>query len=519
MKKRLFYLAAFICCAGVLASCSKDNPDNSWKNIPGSEISGANATLTLNGQNVPNASVQMSVQNAEQGVLNLKNMIDGYASIPVNVTLSKQQDNSFNFTGEANVNSAPTAKSTPAILNVKVSGNISTDGKAKVEVTASGLGLQAGTYSEDKLVLKYSEKELIGKSVTSIPTDGATLKLVLNGIVPGEPAAEISVQPDASGAFSGNATSTGGAAIAYTGSLVNGVMNLNINATLSDAALGGLVGTWPLSRKLYNAQYAIEDSPFFLNWPAANPDDKNQLNGEQTANVASALLSHMLAEVLKDVTFQPDGNIVASYYPTIEMNGQTFQQWMMGHVFAMSINISERNWITSPTNLAFWYTKGDKLYIRPDISMILKQVASNSGGQAPDLSQITAILETLKNADDATLVQTLTALGESLGVDLSGITPAQIKQVLGWLETGVPLNYKAEGGKLQIYVDKEMISPFMPVVLSLMPGLQAKLDELAASEPLIQMLPILLGVTKLTDYETIWNTNTADFELGLLFIQ
>lgn len=424
MKKNLLYVLAFMASVTFFTGCSDDD-DNSWKEIPSTEIKGENATLTVNGQSVT-GSVQLQAKNGEQGVLKLNNIVNGYDNVDIDVALVKQPDESFNFSGETTLSN--TATKTPAndlsvTTTINVSGNITMLGKVTVEV--------------------------------------------------------------------------------------------------STEMTGGLVGTWILPDTAImdkDVKYILT-SPVLINWPAADQDPNSELkSGEQLARVAGLVGPFALIEVLNQVTFNSNGNITAKYYPTIVLGeGEDIQSWMMGKIFGgeMKFVPSSRQWLDSPANLASWYIKEDKLYVIPNLSEILKQISKDNNGNS-DFSAIFAMLETLKETDDATLKEMVVGLGEKYGLDLSKLEAAQIKEVLGWLTTGIPLKYKAVDGLLYIYVDKAMVTPFMPVIFSLLPKLQAEFDKLAVENPMMGLLPVFLGVEKFTDFETIWKTNTNVFELGIM---
>lgn len=530
MKKRLLYFVTLICSLSLFTACSSDD-DTTWKEIPQTEITGSNAVLIVNGTEVTSGSVQMAVNNESEGTLTLKNVVLGYNSVPVNVELKKLSDNSFNFVGTADLYTPPTITNTkstatiPAILTVEVEGTIYLDGKVSANVTISGIGRYVGVYSADNLILKYSDTELLGKTVAVSVLSADKLALTLYGIIPGESEATIVVEPKTqsnSVSLIGEATTDGGAKVTYNGELVDNNLSLKLDVVLPDAALGGLAGTWPLGRGLYDMttyEY-LENIPFIFEWPALNV--AQEPNGEQLSLVATKLVSFVLAEVLNKVTFSPDGNILANYYPSLIFpEGQDVQAWMMAKIFALSseITIEDREWLTSPKNLAFWYTKEGKLYIVLNLDMILKKVSEDKG---MDLTAVSEILKMLATADDTTLMQLIATLAEmdiikELGLDLSGLSLAQMKEVLGWITTGIPLNYTVKGDVLSVYVDQDMVSPFMPILFSLLPALQTEFEKMVVENPMLGMLPMLLEIEKLTDIKTIWEENTADFKLGINF--
>lgn len=529
MKKNLLYLFALICSMSLFTACS-DDEDTTWKQIPSTEISGDDATLQVNGQPSAEGSVKLDVKNGEAAVLTLNKVIPGYANVPVDVILEKQTDNSFNFSGIKELTTAPDltreAASQPAIMTVEVSGNITLEGKVSVKVSTSGLGMLVGVYSGDKLALTYSGGAMAGKTATLSAVDGSTMKLLLQGVIPGEPEATVTgVQPSgATGAFTGEATTTGGTVVKYSGSVsvATGILSVDLTVTLGADAQGGLVGSWPLSHKLYNDKYEYEDTPFFLNWPAINDE---ALNGEQLANTATPAVSQILAEVLNEVTFGSDGNLTAKYYSGFvidkDENGEEMdlQTWLIGKIFGLEIAPLDRAWITSPKNLVHWYAKQGKLYIQPNVAEILKQVAQD-GGSDIDADAILELLKTVQSMDDATLMALINGFGSQLGLDLTGIDAALVRQVLGWLSTGIPLNYEKTATGLQISVDKKMVTPFMTILVAQLPALQVMWDELVAKDEtgMMGMLMMMLGVDKFTDFAAIWEKNTADFGLGLFFV-
>lgn len=120
--------------------------------------------------------------------------------------------------------------------------------------------------------------------------------------------------------------------------------------------------------------------------------------------------------------------------------------------------------------------------------------------------------------DDETLKQTIVLLGNGLlNMDLSGIDVALVRNIFDWLETGVPLKYSVENGALKLYVDKEWQKPYMDLIMTFMPLLDEKFQEIAAADEtgMMGMVFLLLGFEKFTDLQTIWADNTDKFELGL----
>ena len=103
-KKKFFYLFALLCTVSLLTftACS-DDEDDTWKQIPQTEISGDQAVMTLNGAEITEGAVQMKVENESMGELTLRNIIPNYDELKVAVELQKQADESFLFAGTASV--------------------------------------------------------------------------------------------------------------------------------------------------------------------------------------------------------------------------------------------------------------------------------------------------------------------------------------------------------------------------------------------------------------------------------
>lgn len=353
-------------------------------------------------------------------------------------------------------------------------------------------------------------------SVKFTPQSATQGQVEFNNVFPGYSTVTVNVameeQTDGSFTFSGEqglsapamlSTRMTATAPAIMNVTVNGNITLagkvSVTATsaLSETAMGGLNGTWKLLDKIDTDVYMTEinAAPFILKWPAI---DEDKLNGESIARLGSVVVSHILSEVLNQVTFNSDGNITAKFHSGLPFNGETAQSWIMSKIFSTDISVSHEEWADSPKNMAFWYVRDNKLYIVPLIDNIMGQVSGGSGTGDFDLAAIMQMLS-------------------QWGIDITKLDPALITQITGWLSGGIPLSYRTTDAGLDVYVDKDMVATFMPIVFAALPTLQEKFDELVATNPLMNLLLNMLGIQKLTDIETIWNENTASFELGLEF--
>lgn len=227
--------------------------------------------------------------------------------------------------------------------------------------------------------------------------------------------------------------------------------------------------------------------------------DAEKPNMEFAANVVNLFGSAALVNLLNQVTFHEDGNITAKYWSEI-----TMEDIFNGMGDDGSFVVAHDKWLTSSKGLAFWYVKNNMIYIIPNIDAIIAQVNKDNGG------------ENVVKTEDMTVL--LEKLGE-YGINVEALLPV----VMEWASTGVPLKYDAQGSTLKLYVDKEMVAPFMAALLPALEVLQKEVDKILKGDDkdtasLIQMGLGMLGIEKLTDIKTIWEENTDAFELSLNFL-
>ena len=536
MKKKYLYPLALACTLCLFTACSDDDDVNAWEQLPQTEISGAKANLTLNGTTLSEGSVQLTVNNATAGVLTLKNVVPGYPSIPVNVSLEEQADGSFRFSGQADVNALPEGaternEATVALLKVTANGTITQDGTVKADISADGAAFHLGAYSGSTLSLNYSGVPMLGKTVAYSVAQNVPV-LTLAGVVPGEPALSVPGVYPQKGAFTFETTTAAGTTVKGNGQFQNGALSLDVTVKLGVEAQGGLTGEWPLATTIgtpvgwSDVNYS-DYAPVRIVWTAVNDQ---ATNGGNISKLGTLLGSHLMAEVLNGITLTEDGNLTARYYPDIVTGADSEEeedmlQWMMGKLGAYQTAPATREWLTSPKNLMQWYAKDGQIYLVPNLVQILQQAATdqNDPSLTENIDAIMGVLQALNGLSDEDLKKLLAGFGEKAGIDLSVIDPQLIRQVAGWMTNGVPLKYTLDGnGGLRLYADKGMVSPFMPILLTFLPQLQAKFDEMVAAadeemKPLIGMVMGILGLEKFTDLETVWNENTAEFAVGLGF--
>ncbi len=308
----------------------------------------------------------------------------------------------------------------------------------------------------------------------------------------------------------------------------DGKTEVTLTSALSTEAQGELTGSWDLLTKLtVDADSgSLLTAPLWVTWSAQDPE---QPNAQQAAMAVRQFGSSLLYQFLHSVTFSNDGNITAEYW---DGEGFDMQKDMATYLFSglggeneagepiMSIIRENPQWSKSPKNLAYWYVKGEYLYVVPNITAILAQIGKDTG------SNVSGGLDDIKNL--------LAGLG-AYGIDGNAL----MQLVTQWMGTGIPLKYeireseKSENEKpeigLKLYADKEMCRPVIEALLPALPKLDEALAKLVAETPeddpnydMIQYLPMMvysmLGVENFAALDSIWKNNTNEFEISLNFV-
>lgn len=238
--------------------------------------------------------------------------------------------------------------------------------------------------NSNSLDLMYSDYEFIGKDVYF---DGDNASLTLFGILPGEEKTVIENVPlianEGGYIFSGNSTTTNATSLSYTGQVAEGKMELALSAiTVRPNQLSESAQWVPVNSRSSHrvndpesgetpAYYTYYHDAGYLEW---YPLPTGSAIAAMVPSIIQGTLSNLFNSVLRNVTFHPDGNITATYAPLPE-DIDFINDLMMGSGIR---NRPESDWLASPFNLANYYVDGKSVYIRPNISMILRQIQLNS---------------------------------------------------------------------------------------------------------------------------------------------
>lgn len=303
-------------------------------------------------------------------------------------------------------------------------------------------GSQTTFTTEDGLLLTVNGETMVGKTATFTPANGsakASITLsgepldltalmsgagkadnqpVMNaimtcGVIPGSPEVTIPVDIE-DGQFSG-AFETEYCNFRYAGELTKSALQL----TVSDLELKNktLVGTVWTPKQPYSTPEGMMAGAPYINWissatftpgfppnmlalmmcssafiPMPTPEDP-----EKTMDINTVLVT-----LLKDVTFESDGNITANY-----VDSKTFQP------------------AVSPKNIIQYVLTGENsmlLYINPQLI-----IYDMMQGRAADMSPLLA----------------------------------QVMNLVPMLSKGVPAKYEIEGNSLTVYLDTETLLPLL----------------------------------------------------------
>lgn len=341
------------------------------------------------------------------------------------------------------------------------------------------------TYSAEKLSLKYGDSPLLGKAIIFATEDGKTGTIKMEGVfdpsiiedllpsktnvvpalapgvVPGEVTTMFNVNLTQDGnkyTFEGT-DSNNGREMKYAGTVDSTSMTLAVNVTMPK---NDLLGTWNLAPIIpgESAAEANKSQPLTMSWVSSTPIkiDWNWIDPQMPSGtmmempvdnvvklLSSLYASPALAGALESITFQTDGNIVASY----KSKGQA-------------------DWQTSPTNLAQYYIKDNKMFVQLNIDNIIATVMANKGTKASTKAGFVDIINGFASL----------------------------------LSKGVPMNYAIKSDAATISVDQTLLLPLLSlladetIVTLLLPNIPENYQT-AASEVLKQLPEIIKNTTEM----------------------
>lgn len=314
-----------------------------------------------------------------------------------------------------------------------------------------------GAYSESNadyvLDLRYSNSVLAGKTVEFNTDDNVNATLKLKGVIPGEKETVISgikLVSDKSVYTFATEDKNDTRTVLLDGTIQKGKLNLAVGVKFAE---NDLVGVWDMSSvamKWVPNDYSLTKINVTV---LGNPMEINVTTGMVCA-MAPSMLGKELKNYLQCVTFQGDGNIVATYNAAVatEENPEPVAEWKV-----------------SAINLAHYCVKDDICYVYPNVAMIMRQVEIDNAGRSAAANPLTTILEQL-------------------------------------LSDGIPVHFEftkgEEGTKnaLKVYVDEVLLKqfgPIIPLLSGLIPDDAAfeYMNTSVAIKPIMNNLPGALDAT------------------------
>ena len=246
----------------------------------------------------------------------------------------------------------------------------------------------------NELILHYSGSPVIGKEVKFGRDQVGKGILTLCGILPGKPEYTINrltLVPAENGyTFEGSVAENTGLPFKYQGKVEKKKLTVRISEATVPA--NALTGQWYILPNNGDTCDSTRQIGQELSWHTICNTIYTQV-GEFTAADGEALfdptaipsivplafnlavnpvLSCLVGTSLRDITFQEDGNITATYAGLPDT--LDFSQMMSGK----GIIRNAADWQASPVNLATYYPAGDTtLYIMPNVDMIIRQIEAN----------------------------------------------------------------------------------------------------------------------------------------------
>lgn len=270
--------------------------------------------------------------------------------------------------------------------------------------TDDGWKAISATYTAETLKLTMGGTEVADQSVKVDASSAEQATITLANLIPGEAEVKIEakmVKTGESYALEGSNTNDL-RTVSAKGTVGAGVLTLD--ATLKITA--PIAGTWKL------AEIAKDESETFVSmvWEAAEGTMLGFLPVTSIPNIAEGFGSIALVQVLQSVTFQEDGQIVASISKAgVDLNKPVTPVWETSEPGYASYNVTDK-----------------QILVFLDITKIMGSLKSKAA-----------------------------------------IDP--LEQIMALLQNGIPVNYEiaSDGKSARVYIDKALVSQIAPLLPTL----------------------------------------------------
>lgn len=378
--------------------------------------------------------------------------------------------------------------------------------------------------SHSNLTLTYDGTEVIGKSVDFSTVKGKTANITFYNVLPGEDVLKLSNIPitgDAEGySFSGNRTGDANSnTFNYAGRVEKGKLTIDLK-NINMAQSSQWAGTYALDKITYGrnksmirnsdtglyewgeADNKMVNAPIYVDMDIELSSSGSFLYASVTGLIRG-IASYMVGQLLKDVTFEPNGYITANYTSDEMMLGdQKFSEIDMDDPVSMGkvsqfitykifigypmggfqqqdiIDATEgvnRQYIPSPKGLAYWYMRDGMFYLKLDLPAVITEVMKNQG-KTVDYNLISTLTEVLLGSDPIQLKEILGTLNAQLDNSLlsmiTSLDDDQFRMIFSWMKEGIPMHLEEKDGKTCVYLTKEALDPFIPFLPALGPMME-----------------------------------------------
>ena len=134
MKNKLLTLLAVASSMIAFSSCNGDKADDGWKDIPEGLISSTSGKASFFVNEVKSVgSAALMPQNDKEGKLTLMGMIPGYSDVNMMVSIKRDDDTHWSFSGETNLSEPPSIAATVRSEMMSVTYTLTVTGRISIE--------------------------------------------------------------------------------------------------------------------------------------------------------------------------------------------------------------------------------------------------------------------------------------------------------------------------------------------------------------------------------------------------
>lgn len=217
-----------------------------------------------------------------------------------------------------------------------------------------------------------------------------------------------------------------------------------------------------------------------------------------------SVLGCILPQLLQTISLEKDGNITATYSSDPVVFNQSYLINPQGiSPDTITVLTTGRTWMQSPKNLAYWFEKDGKLYIKPNIIAIISQAMSDNGNTS-NSNGYAGIISNLLNSDATTLKAILAGLDMDIAKALAGMNDKTFTTLLDWVKNGIPVKASTGNGHIYLYLDRETLD----IIINEMPALLPVIENLIPEESREMAMSTINNVLKGYQY-------TSKFAIGL----